>query len=134
MRASAVAQSFSALPRSPDSTAIRASASTREHLDMGFTVATSVVENRCEPLFGAVDTVTRIERGQQALAEGGLLASADRAVPCRCRLQGGPGPCVLTERTPGPGPDRTHARAARRTSPVASPFSTASSRVATPVS
>ena len=59
----------------------------REDLDGGVAVAPRVVEDRDEPSLGAGDAVRGVERGEQALAERGLLAAAGGAVPRGRRLE-----------------------------------------------
>ena len=58
-----------------------------EDLDRGVVVAPGVVEDRDEPLLGAGDAVVGVHRGEQALAERGLLAAAGAAVPGGRRLE-----------------------------------------------
>ena len=69
-----------------------------EHLDGGVAVAPCIVEDRDEPLLGARDAVRGVHRGEQALAERGLLAATGVAVPRGRRLERRPRSCALPER------------------------------------
>ena len=58
----------------------------------------ALVEERREALLGAGHAVRGVERGEQAVAERGLLATAGGAVPRGRRLERGPRRGVLPER------------------------------------
>ena len=70
-----------------------------EDLDVGSVVGSGVVEDRDEAFVGAGDVVGGVHRGEQAVAERGLLSASGGAMPRRRRLECGPRRRELSERT-----------------------------------
>ncbi len=100
----------------------------REDLDVGIGAASGVVEDRVEPIGRARDAVDGVQRGEQALAERVLLAAADRCGAMRSPPRARRAPRRCDRARGATRPRCTRASAARRTSPVASAFSIASSQ------
>ena len=88
-----------------------------EDLDGGVVVAACGVEDRAQSLLGAGDVVLRVERGEQAVAERGLLAAPGVAVPGSGRFERRPrrrDPSERTQNAPEMHPARAPPGARRR--------------------